>query len=101
MAYALGATSQVLSVIATSAKFTVPMIPGQIYLYVCTVDSWIATAATGGAAAVGTANSHFVPAGAPRLLKNPETSEIDESFVHAIRGGSTSGTASLSPIGPG
>jgi hypothetical protein len=100
MAYALGASAQYVAVGAASAKFATAMVPGQLYRFSSSTNCWVKIAVTGGAAAADTANNHYCHAGASLILKNPEVSEADESFVHVIRD-TADGDATLSPIGPG
>lgn len=87
-------STQVLTIAAASAKFTNAMQPGQQYWFISTTDCWIKVTATGGAAAVGTADNIFVPANVYVPLQNPDFSGTTNSFVHAIQAAS-GGTGNL------
>ncbi len=97
---ALGAKAQYVAVGAASAKFTAAMEPGKLYRFVASTDCWLKISVTGGAAAANTADNHLYIAGQTLILGNPETSEIDEAFVHVIRI-TADGHANLAPMGHG
>ena len=100
MALALGASAQYLAVATASAKFTNAMVPGQLYRFTANTDCWVKIGVTGASAAASAADNHLCLSGQTLILRNPETSETDESFVHVIRN-TADGKATLSPIGPG
>ena len=78
--------------------FTAAMVAGGRYRYVCDIASWVRVGVTGagGDAAIGVADSHYVPADLPFWIENPDTDITTNAFVHAIRVGGANGTASLS-----
>ena len=64
-------------VAATTAKFTNPMKPGQLYEFVANVDCWVAIEATGGAA-VAAADTNILYVGQKlfhRVTNSKERSE--------------------------
>jgi O-acetylhomoserine/O-acetylserine sulfhydrylase-like pyridoxal-dependent enzyme len=98
MPYAIRSSQYVASG-AASAKFTNPMEPGFQYRFVCSADVWVKVTVTGGAAAADTADNHFVAAGQPLLLANPDNSGTTNAFVHVIQQ-TGAGDCTLSLIEP-
>lgn len=86
------AQSQHLAVAASTAAFAAAIQATACYAYVCTVDSWVTQAASAAIATAGD-GSAFVPAKTIVALDGALGTS-----VAAIREGSTSGTASLTPL---
>lgn len=90
-------STQVQTVTGSSQKFTNAMQNGQQYVFTANVDCWVKVAATGGAAAVSTADNQLYLAGQKLYLKSPENTGVTtNAFVHVIKDtGMPDGRASL------
>lgn len=104
MAFALSAVSQYLAVAGTSAQFTNPMRPGQIYRFTANTDCWLCIAATGGSAQANTANNILCLSGQTLILagphydaSNPSATTTTNAFVHVIRN-TADGKATLTAL---
>lgn len=106
MPYALNVpATEKMDVAATSAGFTTPMRPGQIYRFVSTTACWVKVTTTAGAAEAAAAGNIYCAAGEVLVLcnvvdydaGNPSATTTTNGFVKAIRA-SADGTATLTPI---
>ena len=89
--------SQYSTVTDTSQKFAAAMVTGQTYRFSATVDCYVAVAATGGSASAA-ANNHIYIKGQTLYLGTGSGDASTNYFVHVIRIGATSGTATLSVV---
>lgn len=79
-------SSQVQTVTGSSQKFTNPMQAGQRYVFTANVDCWVKVTATGGSAAVSTADNVLYIAGQRLPLQSPDNAgTTTNSYVHMIK----------------
>ena len=86
-----------MAVTASSAKFTNAMVPNQRYLFTASIDCWVTTALTGGAAIPNTADNVLYVRGMALELGSPDDTGTTNAFVHVIRD-TASGDATLALV---
>ena len=76
---------QYAAISGTSAAFTNPMEPGQIYAFTANTDCWVRVTATGTDAAADTADNILYIKGQMLYLVNPDSTGTTNSFVKVIQ----------------
>ncbi len=91
-------SSQVVAISGSSAGFTNPMEPGQIYRFTATTDCWVKVTTSGGSAAADTADNHLYIKGQTLYLASPDANGVTtNSYVKVIQD-SAAGDATLSVV---